>query len=169
MKKAIIIIVIIIVILGAAYLILTHNLNNSSSNNTNVQNNNDNPLGSDRDEHGCIPSAGYSWCEPKNKCLRLWEENCYENLTEEIQYLLAEKYEKPTSEVQVTITKETDEHAAGSVKFGEGRIGEGGVFLAIKIDNIWQLVFDGNGSIDCTKMREEYNFPDEILKPNFCD
>lgn len=32
--------------------------------------------GSDRDEHGCIPSAGYSWCAPKNKCLRVWEEPC---------------------------------------------------------------------------------------------
>jgi hypothetical protein len=32
--------------------------------------------GSDRDEHGCIPSAGYAWCEAKQKCLRAWEENC---------------------------------------------------------------------------------------------
>jgi hypothetical protein len=32
--------------------------------------------GSDRDEHGCIPSAGYTWCEPKQKCLREWEEPC---------------------------------------------------------------------------------------------
>jgi hypothetical protein len=33
-------------------------------------------LGGDRDEHGCIGSAGYSWCEAKNKCLRQWEEKC---------------------------------------------------------------------------------------------
>ena len=33
-------------------------------------------LGGDKDEHGCIPSAGYSWCEAKQKCLRTWEENC---------------------------------------------------------------------------------------------
>jgi methylmalonyl-CoA mutase cobalamin-binding subunit len=33
-------------------------------------------LGGDRDVHGCIPSAGYSWCEAKQKCLRLWEEKC---------------------------------------------------------------------------------------------
>lgn len=32
--------------------------------------------GSDRDSHGCIGSAGYSWCEPKQKCLREWEEAC---------------------------------------------------------------------------------------------
>ena len=28
------------------------------------------------DGHGCIPGAGYSWCEIKNKCLRVWEEAC---------------------------------------------------------------------------------------------
>ena len=33
-------------------------------------------LGSDRDPHGCIPSAGYAWCEGKQKCLRAWEEGC---------------------------------------------------------------------------------------------
>lgn len=32
--------------------------------------------GSDRDSHGCIPSAGYTWCEAKQKCLRPWEESC---------------------------------------------------------------------------------------------
>lgn len=33
-------------------------------------------VGNDSDEHGCKGSAGYSWCEEKNKCLRIWEENC---------------------------------------------------------------------------------------------
>lgn len=31
--------------------------------------------GSDRDSHGCIPSAGYSWNESKNACTRPWEDN----------------------------------------------------------------------------------------------
>jgi hypothetical protein len=33
-------------------------------------------VGNDRDEHGCIGSAGYLWCEAKQKCLRIWEEPC---------------------------------------------------------------------------------------------
>lgn len=33
-------------------------------------------VGNDKDEHGCIGSAGYTWCEVKNKCLRTWEEKC---------------------------------------------------------------------------------------------
>jgi|GEM_PF-142913 len=32
--------------------------------------------GSDRDSHGCVPSAGYSWCEPLQECIRPWETNC---------------------------------------------------------------------------------------------
>lgn len=32
--------------------------------------------GSDRDEHGCIGSAGYVWCDALQKCLRSWEEDC---------------------------------------------------------------------------------------------
>ena len=35
-----------------------------------------NLVGNDRDRYGCINSAGYTWCEKKKKCLRLWEENC---------------------------------------------------------------------------------------------
>jgi hypothetical protein len=46
-------------------------------------NNISNLIGGDRDEHGCIGSAGYSWCEEKKKCLRSWEEECAtsENMT----------------------------------------------------------------------------------------
>jgi hypothetical protein len=35
-----------------------------------------NIVGGDKDEHGCIGSTGYSWCAVKNKCLRVWEEKC---------------------------------------------------------------------------------------------
>ncbi len=31
-----------------------------------------------KDEHGCLTGAGYSWCESKSKCLRIWEEECSE-------------------------------------------------------------------------------------------
>lgn len=33
-------------------------------------------VGNDRDEHGCIGSAGYVWCESLEKCVRPWEEKC---------------------------------------------------------------------------------------------
>jgi len=33
-------------------------------------------IGGQRDEGGCLIGAGYSWCEAKAKCLRPWEEPC---------------------------------------------------------------------------------------------
>ena len=85
-----------------------------------------------------------------------------------IQAFLAKKYNKPVSEVKVTVTKEVQGYAAGSVLFGQGGPGEGGMWLAV-LGNGWKVVWDGNGNVDCTKMRQEYGFPDTILKPNFCD
>ncbi len=41
-----------------------------------INNSYKNIVGGDKDEHGCIGSAGYSWCEEKQKCLRTWEEKC---------------------------------------------------------------------------------------------
>ncbi|MCX6718275.1 MAG: PsbP-related protein [Candidatus Staskawiczbacteria bacterium] len=33
-------------------------------------------IGGDKDAHGCLIAAGYTWCEVKNKCLRTFEEKC---------------------------------------------------------------------------------------------
>ncbi len=33
-------------------------------------------IGGEKDAHGCLIAAGYSWCEQKQKCLRTWEERC---------------------------------------------------------------------------------------------
>ena len=33
-------------------------------------------VGNDRDEHGCIGSAGYSWCEDLWECVQPWETKC---------------------------------------------------------------------------------------------
>jgi hypothetical protein len=39
-------------------------------------------VGGDKDAHGCLGSAGYTWCEEKQKCLRTWEEKCEINSNE---------------------------------------------------------------------------------------
>jgi len=36
-----------------------------------------NVTGSTQDDHGCLLSAGYSWCESLSKCARVWETNCH--------------------------------------------------------------------------------------------
>ncbi len=34
------------------------------------------PIGGETDEHGCMLMAGYTWCEARQKCLRTWVEEC---------------------------------------------------------------------------------------------
>ncbi len=129
-------------------------------------------VGGDQDEHGCKASAGYSWCEIKQKCLRTWEEKCEAEKVEEtvkdaVTRILIEKYNWDKNKVSVQVNKEIGDFATGSVGFGE-EMGGGG-WLARKIAGKWEVVWDGNGSVDCQKLRTEYKFPDEILTPSFCD
>lgn len=119
-------------------------------------------VGGDRDEHGCIGSAGYQWCENKNKCLRIWEEPCNPEVTSAIQQAFMAKYNKPESEVHVTVVQATNTHARGGVKFGDGT-GAGGNFLAKLTDGKWEIVFDGNGSVACKNL-EKYQFPKEMIQ-----
>lgn len=92
----------------------------------------------------------------------------YPDTRSAIAAFLANKYSRPVSEVNVTVTKEVPGFASGSVSFGRGGPGEGGMWLAV-LGNGWDVVWDGNGSVDCDKMRREYGFPDTILKPDFCN
>jgi hypothetical protein len=31
------------------------------------------PIGGQRDRHGCLGPAGYSWCARERSCVRIWE------------------------------------------------------------------------------------------------
>jgi len=49
-------------------------------------------IGGDKDEYGCLSAAGYTWCEGMQKCLRTWEEECVEH--ECLSYCKEELYEE---------------------------------------------------------------------------
>jgi len=40
-------------------------------------------IGGDTDDYGCLLTAGYRWCDTKQKCLRTWEEDCPGGIVEE--------------------------------------------------------------------------------------
>jgi len=84
------------------------------------------------------------------------------NNAEEIKQLFVEKYDKSPDEISIVIGQEYADHIRGGVVFGSGGIGEGGNFLAAKVDGFWRLVFDGNGGISCIEI-EPYNFPKEMI------
>lgn len=69
-------------------LLMAITLTACSKKNPNMQSNipTDSPMsppeivGGDKDEHGCIPSAGYQWSEEKQMCVRPWEEKNLEEI-----------------------------------------------------------------------------------------
>lgn len=79
MKKILVVTLLILLVLGYGCTQPAQNASNASPNATispNATANNTPMPGSDRDSHGCIPSAGYMWCDASQKCIRPWEENC---------------------------------------------------------------------------------------------
>ena len=98
-----------------------------------------------------------SECQPQSQA---------EDISGEIKLLFIQKYNKDENEVMVTINQQTAEYARGGVKFGQDGIGEGGIFLAAKVDGKWRLVFDGNGMIPCSQL-EDYNFPETMATDCF--
>lgn len=170
-KTLLVIILILLLVAGGYYFYQQSQSEPTTPANENQEDNSQQIVGNDQDAHGCIGSAGYSWCEPKNKCLRIWEESCYSSPEQEIQYALASKYGKSISEVTVRATKKTADYMVGSVNFAAKGLpspGEGGLFMAAKEGNIWTLVFDGNGSINCQEIKQKYNFPQDMLQ-GICD
>lgn len=65
--KKIIIVVIVLTLLGALVIVLKS---------LDRENQETLVIGGDKDPRGCLIGAGYSWCEAKDKCLRVWEEYC---------------------------------------------------------------------------------------------
>ena len=281
-----------------AILVWSNSTDQSDTENVTDQNNNqDQIIGGDEDEHGCLLMAGYSWCNAKQKCLRPWEEGCEDHILQlfkiieeetsidfsepsdaeliwqvegeesvedlmlqaliisadavvdenfqkiksiiendgfekdrynargsifgefgayrkdsfslvctltgiasdfdpddpkyepqttdkdveiicaildkslvpeistekRIREALAAKHSKKVSQTEITITQETENHARGNVVFQPGGSENSGMFLAAKVNNEWQIVFDGNGVITCKDL-EDYNFPEAMTE-----
>jgi hypothetical protein len=113
-------------------------------------------VGSDRDIHGCIGSAGYSWCESKQKCLRVWEEGCPSPEDAElITTALIAKNKWKDGYVTVTLKTNDGRYASGSVP--------GGYVFAAKANGNWEIVADGNGSILCSQLAKFPDFPTSLI------
>ena len=40
------------------------------------------PVGGERDDNNCLISAGYSWCNDSQSCIRIWETPCQDNFSD---------------------------------------------------------------------------------------
>ena len=123
-------------------------------------------VGNDRDEHGCIGSAGYEWCVAKNKCLRSWEETCIvavsNNDNDLIKQALVNKHGWKIDDILVTISKNDGKYASGGVREKSSEVG-GGYFFAVKDNGTWKIVVDGNGTIDCVALIPYPDYPNTLI------
>lgn len=78
-----------------------------------------------------------------------------------IKAAFAKKYNKPISDISVSISKKDATHVWGTVKFA-GDIA-GGWFLAFKEATGWIIVADGNGVILCKDI-QPFNFPVSMVE-----
>lgn len=142
------------VIILAAVGIITYRLGKSSRTDANL-------VGNDSDEHGCKLSAGYSWCESKQKCYRLFEEGCAaadDNAL--IKEVLFKKNDwKESDEITVTVATNDGKYASGTVTSGGG----GGYFFAVKDNGVWKIVADGNGVIPCENLANYPDYPKTLI------
>jgi len=83
-----------------------------------------------------------------------------------IQKILIAKYPRYAKTLAVNVRQQTDDYAVGAISFEPDA--PGGQYLAVKINENWQFVYEGNGSIDCDKIKQTYQFPLEMLA-DFCD
>lgn len=122
-------------------------------------------VGGDRDDHGCIGSAGYSWCPATAKCVRVWEEGCPQSGDyAEIQAALYKKNRWPSGSVLVTVITNDGTFASGSAN---ATTGGGGYFYAARKDSAWNIVADGNGIIDCADLHAYPDFPRKLISRCF--
>lgn len=63
-------------------------------------------VGNDKDEHGCIASAGYTWCEVQKDCIRLWEKGVRMNAVSDAGKTLFLVFSPDSTQVELFFSEE---------------------------------------------------------------
>lgn len=63
-------------------------------------------VGNDKDEHGCIASAGYTWCEVQKDCIRLWEKGVRMNAVDDANKTLFLVFSPDSTQVELFFSEE---------------------------------------------------------------
>jgi len=75
-NNSLVILVVLFILLLLLYIVVFHLQDVQSLLSRSSQHNKPMTFGQDRDEHGCIGSAGYQWCAKLNRCVQPWETPC---------------------------------------------------------------------------------------------
>lgn len=158
-------VVVLLLVSGAAVIFATNSQSPEPSQELAV---NEERLGGDRDEHGCIPSAGYSWCEARAECLRVWETPCVtdedleeiEPLAAQIKTAIVAKHGTGAQSLDISVAEINGSYARGGAS--EAGMG-GGMWFAARVGDNWELVWDGNGVIMCDDIDPYPGFPTNMV------
>lgn len=63
-------------------------------------------VGNDKDEHGCLASAGYTWCEVQKDCIRLWEKGVRLNAADDADKTLYLVFSPDSTQVELFFSEE---------------------------------------------------------------
>lgn len=72
---------------------------------------------------------------------------------------LAKKYNQPVNNLEVATQANTGTFAKGTVNYKNAG---GGVWFAVKANKDWEVVFDGNGIINCAVVNK-YKLPKDLV------
>jgi len=82
------------------------------------------------------------------------------SIEDQLTTFFCNKFNKPASEANLTVSQNTSTHATGGISF-QGEIA-GAMWLAHNDNGIWIVDYDGNGTIPCQDV-EPHNYPLSIL------
>jgi len=84
----------------------------------------------------------------------------FQERTATIKDLLAQKLGQPVDNIAVSIARETENYSKGIVNILDRNTD--GIYLAVKTNGNWQIVWDGQGQYTCADI-SSYNFPAEMV------
>ena len=76
-----------------------------------------------------------------------------------IKSALITEHGNDAASLNITVAKIEGDYASGDASAQGG----GGMWFAAKVNGVWKLVWDGNGSIQCSSLIPYPNFPADII------
>jgi len=76
-----------------------------------------------------------------------------------IKNALIDEHGSDASTLTITVSKIEGDYATGDASAQGG----GGIWFAANINGVWKLVWDGNGSIQCSSLVPYPNFPTDMI------
>ncbi|MEY4935409.1 MAG: hypothetical protein RIS64_1768 [Bacteroidota bacterium] len=107
--------------------------------------------GNDRDEHNCIPSAGYQWSEVKKECIRLFEKGIRlepkaENLNKTVSAFAVFKSDADQAQVEIFIPNEKKSILLTQDKKSSTGLWKNDVYQLLQLKGMY-LLEDAKGTV----------------------